>query len=701
MTRGGEEPSIRGETIEYRDEEEESTTENIRRHELREAVQRTYVKIPVGYEKFINPRIWAIYSLEQVPEDIERINALDTVICGRIADYTADNKYGQQLWSDLAEDFDEWTNEDFENADKGLIKKFRDFLVTNGVYVNKTQRGTVASRVYNAIKQEEYDVWDEKRIAEVIKTNQAFRERMNSKDFAENVTDSYVCTFKIPVKIPPDSHENNGPTPRQLTDLIKLYSDDAESKYGGKAYDTIDSKLPVFYDLCASVGITSNQYGTAIKVMLTSEPREYYSTTLRKYTNDFDALIAGIKSRFEGEEVHRARATELRRLTFESIERQNNGKSKLEVLNLLIAKITKLVKATKRHGLPEDEEYRDALIDCCQGIPECAVALLNPPTTFNALCAQLRGGVGNMMSIRDRKSQFIGEDPDDPGDQYWVDRKYNGQRNRRLQVRWNNQGATRDNPQERSIFTTKKCFVCGKPGCWSNKHPGHERQKSFQRYKSQYFTETSPGFEQFLAEYEGDHGLDGKDDDNNNTAEGHFEDDIFFTSTAFYGKNVINGREVFTQLRNQATYHALTKEDLREISGSNAKANGGDDIFTFEDRYSATIFQGIMPDTGAARVSTAGQRQVAALREHLRAEIPLDTARAGEASIRFGSGKHFESLGAVKIPTPLGELTFHVMTSDTPFLFCLKDMDRHGIRFDNLKNVLIQGKNTVPVVRKW
>ncbi|KAK1995302.1 hypothetical protein LX36DRAFT_582698, partial [Colletotrichum falcatum] len=80
--------------------------------------------------------------------------------------------------------------------------------------------------------------------------------------------------------------------------------------------------------------------------------------------------------------------------------------------------------------------------------------------------------------------------------------------------------------------------------------------------------------------------------------------------------------------------------------------------------------------------------------------IPLDTARAGEASIQFRSGKHFKSLGAIKIPTPLGELTFHVMTSDTLFLFCLKDMDRHGIRFDNLKNVLIQGKNTMPVVRK-
>ncbi|KAK1989874.1 hypothetical protein LX36DRAFT_717196 [Colletotrichum falcatum] len=62
-------------------------------------------------------------------------------------------------------------------------------------------RGTVASRVYKAIKQEEYDVWDEKRIAEVGKTYQPFRDQIQDKDFTENITNSYVCLFKIPVKV--------------------------------------------------------------------------------------------------------------------------------------------------------------------------------------------------------------------------------------------------------------------------------------------------------------------------------------------------------------------------------------------------------------------------------------------------------------------------------------------------------------------
>ena len=44
---------------------------------------------------------------------------------------------------------------------------------------------------------------------------------------------------------------------------------------------------------------------------------------------------------------------------------------------------------------------------------------------------------------------------------------------------------------------------------------------------------------------------------------------------------------------------------------------------------------------------------------------------------------------------------FHVLPTNTPFLFCLQDMDRMGVKLDNLQNVLIQGNKTIPVVRKW
>jgi len=55
----------------------------------------------------------------------------------------------------------------------------------------------------------------------------------------------------------------------------------------------------------------------------------------------------------------------------------------------------------------------------------------------------------------------------------------------------------------------------------------------------------------------------------------------------------------------------------------------------------------------------------------------------------------------VTIPTPIGDIPFHVVPANTPFLLCINDMDRMGVKLDNLENVLIQGKKRVPIVRKW
>ena len=53
------------------------------------------------------------------------------------------------------------------------------------------------------------------------------------------------------------------------------------------------------------------------------------------------------------------------------------------------------------------------------------------------------------------------------------------------------------------------------------------------------------------------------------------------------------------------------------------------------------------------------------------------------------------------MPTPIGEIAFYVVDTNTPFLLCIQDMDRLGVQLDNLNNVLIQGKLRIPIVRKW
>jgi hypothetical protein len=120
--------------------------------------------------------------------------------------------------------------------------------------------------------------------------------------------------------------------------------------------------------------------------------------------------------------------------------------------------------------------------------------------------------------------------------------------------------------------------------------------------------------------------------------------------------------------------------------------------FIFDSRYSGTTFQGIMPDSGAAGVSTAGLPQVTALSK-LDPTILVDSSTAGNHRIKFGAGEAL-SLGTIQVDTQLGNITFHVLPTNTPFLFCLQDMDRMGVKLDNLQNVLIQGNKTIPVVRK-
>ncbi|KAK6218082.1 hypothetical protein QIS74_02513 [Colletotrichum tabaci] len=165
-------------------------------------------------------------------------------------------------------------------------------------------------------------------------------------------------------------------------------------------------------------------------------------------------------------------------------------------------------------------------------------------------------------------------------------------------------------------------------------------------------------------------------------------------STAFFGEKSFDGGALTSYLADRSVRHRLTKTDeYRE------KPKGEATTFTL-DRYSSEVFQGILPDTGAANFSTAGQHQVTALQRTHR-DVTIDTSQVGQAKIRFGSGDPVLSIGTVTVPTPFGPIDFHAVPADTPFLLCLHDMDRLPIQFDNLANVMRQGKLSVPVIRKW
>ena len=55
----------------------------------------------------------------------------------------------------------------------------------------------------------------------------------------------------------------------------------------------------------------------------------------------------------------------------------------------------------------------------------------------------------------------------------------------------------------------------------------------------------------------------------------------------------------------------------------------------------------------------------------------------------------------MRVQSPIGNLSFHVVDADTPFLLSLHDLDKLNVYYNNLSNMLI-GKNTTwPVIRKF
>ena len=160
----------------------------------------------------------------------------------------------------------------------------------------------------------------------------------------------------------------------------------------------------------------------------------------------------------------------------------------------------------------------------------------------------------------------------------------------------------------------------------------------------------------------------------------------------------MNGENTVEMLNNQAAMHAITKID--NFKFSHHATDNDSTAFHFTDRYSAAIFQGIMPDTGASGISTAGENQFHALQKK-DPRVVLNTKEAGVHRVKFGDNPDLVSLGTATVKTPFGSIDFHVMPANTPFLFCIKDMDRLRVFLNNVRNVLVHGGVDYPIVRKW
>jgi hypothetical protein len=157
----------------------------------------------------------------------------------------------------------------------------------------------------------------------------------------------------------------------------------------------------------------------------------------------------------------------------------------------------------------------------------------------------------------------------------------------------------------------------------------------------------------------------------------------------------VDGQIATEILDNAAIFHAVTG-----IDSYKEEAKEPTHFFTFHNRYDEEVFQGILPDTGAAGKFIGELLQFKALQKQF-SGLTIDAETAGQHKVHFGNGLEKRFYGAVTVNLPFGPVDFAVIPINTFFLLCLADMDRLGVYLNNLENMLVHNGKNYPVVRKW
>ncbi|KAJ5121032.1 uncharacterized protein N7515_008993 [Penicillium bovifimosum] len=213
-----------------------------------------------------------------------------------------------------------------------------------------------------------------------------------------------------------------------------------------------------------------------------------------------------MRERFDTEENRQRATTMWRQTSFPKVIAQNPDKSRSECLEILFDTLEKI-----QNALPPQDR---------------------PSSSLEGVQAELRSAVA-IATARSQSGQFQASEEYDAYDHHWTDRTYGGRgrgysrggygqgrgiygyrNNRESGPRGGYRGARQGNGGPRQ----KKCFICGKPGCWSKYHTGDERKRSLENFREQhYFTTgesaTTPDFQLFLGEFEGSEKKEGHDDD--------------------------------------------------------------------------------------------------------------------------------------------------------------------------------------------
>lgn len=287
-------------------------------------------------------------------------------------------------------------------------------------------------------------------------------------------------------------------------------------------------------------------------------------------------MINRTRAFFHSTEDRQIYLQEWRSTTFARTIKENPDKDLSQCFDILVNKLQKIFKGlagkTPAGMYRTDEDLAEQMLNACQGVEACKLVAMKPASTFESVVAELRDAIGVHMRFEKASLQQYNTDESEGPYQYWVDRRYEGGRPSRGGFTPNQRGGrSRDDGTRNPFNKIKKCFVCGKQGCWSTKHPIAERQpkkNQWRRYMQAQGRE-GDGFASFLIDFEG---VDTGELEEEQEYEAWVAMENAEASTpqmesfvTEYGP--VDGTKITNLLNNQATMHAITEANPLAFNG--------------------------------------------------------------------------------------------------------------------------------------
>ncbi|KAI0994367.1 hypothetical protein K3495_g13816 [Podosphaera aphanis] len=259
---------------------------------------------------------------------------LNGFIAWRIAVYQDRRYRDYSLWEAFVEDFEGFTRATFEIASKDSLRKLRDFLRANGIFVFKQVRIPIANELYKVVIEEERHIWTEKEIEDQMSEAQGLNSSLTT------LSNSIIRPFQPRIKIQHPTKEKNDPLEmkpqvstygREFSNLMKMYDD--KLKYSGSK-DSFDYKLTIFYDPCSKAGLYSDAYSISFSTMLRDDVLDYFYDSVNNQGLSFEAMCSMVKSHIETDEHKQAMMTIWNSMFFKSIIKQNEEKQLLDCFEI-------------------------------------------------------------------------------------------------------------------------------------------------------------------------------------------------------------------------------------------------------------------------------------------------------------------------------------------------------------------------------